>query len=198
MSRRRCALCFGLHRNAQIKRGQIAHVDGDRTNNAIANLVYLCLEHHEEYDSTSRQAKGITPTELKKYRSELQVAIESEWAKAPPIITPTADPWASRTGHYVLEDGANSAEFQINHLGNGVMQVTGFGLWQGQTSANSGSLDFVSELRENRLYFADRAGNDWYNLELQVGPTTLQVVESSASSYHGMNVTFAGTYHRGA
>jgi hypothetical protein len=167
-------------------------------NSAIANLAYLCFEHHEEYDSTSRQAKGITPTELKKYRSELHAAIESEWAKLPPIITPIVDPCASRTGHYVLEDGANSAEFQINHLGNGVMQVTGFGLWQGPTSANSGSLDFVGELREDRLYFADRTGDDWYNLELQVGPNSLQVVESSTSGYHGMNVTFAGSYHRGA
>ncbi len=195
-SRRRCAICFGLHRETTIKRGQIAHIDGRPSNNDLDNLVFLCLNHHEEYDATSRQAKGITQKEVRTYRDELYASITVEWSKPTSFTTPTIDPIGSKAGHYVLERSNSSAEFQISHLGNGIMQVSGLAVWQGASSAHTGSVDFVADVRNDQLFFADRVGDDWYNLGLRLGDGTVIAVESSNSSYHGMNVSFAGTYRR--
>jgi hypothetical protein len=71
LSRRRCCVCFGLHRDAGVKKGQIAHLDQDRDNNSVDNLAWLCLEHHDEYDSTTSQSKSLQLTEVKRYRDEL-------------------------------------------------------------------------------------------------------------------------------
>ncbi|MCP2027433.1 hypothetical protein L1276_002590 [Flavobacterium sp. HSC-32F16] len=70
-SRRRCALCFALENNNKVRKGQIAHVDRNNENAAFDNLVFLCFEHHDEYDSRPSQSKGIKPTELKVYREKL-------------------------------------------------------------------------------------------------------------------------------
>lgn len=70
-SGRRCCICFGLHDDYRRKKGQIAHVDHDPSNTILDNLAWLCLEHHDEYDSTTSQAKGITAYELKEYRLRL-------------------------------------------------------------------------------------------------------------------------------
>lgn len=70
-SRRRCALCFGLHGSLKKKQGQIAHVDQDPSNYDFDNLAFLCLPHHNEYDSTTRQAKNYTEREIKYHRDKL-------------------------------------------------------------------------------------------------------------------------------
>ncbi|HYW07162.1 MAG TPA: hypothetical protein VE913_09415, partial [Longimicrobium sp.] len=70
-SRRRCCLCFGLRSDEAEKRGQIAHLDHDASNNAPDNLAYLCLEHHDQYDTRPSQSKGLTVNEVKRYRTEL-------------------------------------------------------------------------------------------------------------------------------
>jgi hypothetical protein len=70
-SRRRCCLCFWLKGEDEVKKGQIAHLDGDNANSAEGNLAFLCFEHHDEYDSTTRQSKGLKPTEVKRWRDEL-------------------------------------------------------------------------------------------------------------------------------
>jgi hypothetical protein len=75
-SRRRCALCFGLSKDLAIKQGQIAHIDKDNSNAALENLVFLCFNHHNEYDSITSQSKGIAPFELKYYRDELYTYIQ--------------------------------------------------------------------------------------------------------------------------
>lgn len=69
--RRRCALCFGLRADARQKEGQIAHLDQDRTNNRPENLAFLCLDHHESYDRTSRQARKLSAEEVRYYQGEL-------------------------------------------------------------------------------------------------------------------------------
>lgn len=74
-SRRRCALCFGLEGDISRKRGQIAHLDHDRTNNALDNLAYLCLPHHDEYDTRPSQSKGLQLREVKFHRSALYEAV---------------------------------------------------------------------------------------------------------------------------
>lgn len=70
-SRRRCCLCFWLKGEDEVKKGQFAHLDGDHENPAEGNLAFLCFEHHDEYDSTTRLSKGLREPEVKKWRDEL-------------------------------------------------------------------------------------------------------------------------------
>ena len=70
-SRRRCCLCFGLRQDYSEKNGQIAHLDRDASNSSPDNLAFLCLDHHNQYDSRQSQAKGLTIEEVKRYRTEL-------------------------------------------------------------------------------------------------------------------------------
>jgi DNA-binding transcriptional ArsR family regulator len=82
----------------EVTTGQIAHLDHDHSNNAPDNLAFLCLQHHAEYDSRSRQAKGLTIAEVKAYRKELHDAIapllERQQPKAP-LAPAGVDPVAS-------------------------------------------------------------------------------------------------------
>src|SRR5690242_9327611 len=70
-SRRRCCVCFGLSRDDKEKRGQIAHLDKDPANSSEENLAFLCLEHHDQFDSRTSQSKGLTRAEVETYREEL-------------------------------------------------------------------------------------------------------------------------------
>jgi hypothetical protein len=74
-SRRRCCICFGLGRDVGVKRGQIAHLDRDSSNDSVGNLAFLCLRHHDEYDSTTSQSKNFTPAEVRSYRDELHRSV---------------------------------------------------------------------------------------------------------------------------
>jgi len=107
-AKRRCALCFGLDFDTERRKGQIAHIDHDSTNAKYANLVFLCLEHHEEYDSKSQQAKGITQKELKFYRAKLDEYLED--IKGSPWIDsshdshpPDSDRWLCTLDTYNLK-----------------------------------------------------------------------------------------------
>lgn len=93
-SRRRCAICFGLERDLSRKKGQIAHLDQDPNNNAPDNLAFLCTDHHDEYDSTTRQSKGLTKLEVQRYRQKLLKELERLWAAGeldapPPLPAPS-------------------------------------------------------------------------------------------------------------
>jgi hypothetical protein len=77
-TRRRCCLCYFLANDKSQKRVQIAHIDRKRDNNAPANLVPLCLDHHDEYDSRTSQSKGITEEELRRYKNMLVDTISRE------------------------------------------------------------------------------------------------------------------------
>lgn len=76
-------MCFGLNKNKEQRQGQIAHLDQDPSNNKLDNLVWLCLEHHDQYDSKSSQSKSITVHEVKAYRQELYAEFE-QWGQKPP------------------------------------------------------------------------------------------------------------------
>jgi hypothetical protein len=67
-SRRRCCLCACLEHDWRQKKGQIAHLDHDPANPEFDNLVWLCLDHHSEYDSRSSQHKNYRPDEVRGYR----------------------------------------------------------------------------------------------------------------------------------
>ncbi len=80
--RRRCCLCYGLKKDTEIKRGQIAHVDQDPSNNKLENLAWLCLDHHDEYDSKTSQSKKLKKGEVTHYKKELELLYAAE-AKIP-------------------------------------------------------------------------------------------------------------------
>jgi hypothetical protein len=64
-SKRRCCLCFGWDEDSRRKKGQIAHLDKNPANDKPDNLAFLCLNHHDEYDSITSQSKSIQKTEVK-------------------------------------------------------------------------------------------------------------------------------------
>lgn len=81
-SRRRCCLCFFLDGDLSQKQVQIAHISRDRTDSREENLVVLCLNHHDQYDSSTSQSKGLTSGEVRHYKKRLEDFIE-RWERAP-------------------------------------------------------------------------------------------------------------------
>ena len=79
-SRRRCSLCTALNRDYEIKTGQIAHLNHNASDNRSENLVFLCLQHHDQYDSGTSQSKGLMRQELVEYRNALHQWVESDLA----------------------------------------------------------------------------------------------------------------------
>jgi hypothetical protein len=65
-----------LDRDLSTKAGQIAHVDRNSGNNNLDNLVYLCLEHHDEYDRPASQSKRFQPTEIRAFRDYLVATLK--------------------------------------------------------------------------------------------------------------------------
>ena len=84
-SQRLCAMCAWLNDDwtpkAQI---QIAHSDRNKNNNAPANLVVLCLNHHDQYDSITSQSKRITPHELREWKQKIEKRFSQEYTDSFP------------------------------------------------------------------------------------------------------------------
>jgi hypothetical protein len=53
------------------KKGQVSYIDRDASNSARDNLVFLCFDHHDQYDSRTSQSKGLTKEEVREYRAQL-------------------------------------------------------------------------------------------------------------------------------
>ena len=77
-SRRRCALCFHLDGDLSMKDGQLAHIDRNRANDAEDNLVFLCLVHHNQYDTKPSQSKAWLPAELVEIKRRFQQAVAED------------------------------------------------------------------------------------------------------------------------
>jgi hypothetical protein len=75
-SRRRCCLCFWLKGEDEVKKGQIAHLDQNHENDAEDNLAFMCMDHHDDYDSTTRLSKGLREDEVRRWRNELYKEME--------------------------------------------------------------------------------------------------------------------------
>jgi len=90
---RRCCLCYYLHDERRVRKGQIAHLNRNRSDPDFPNLVFLCLEHHDEFDSQTSQSKGLIPQEVKVYRDRLYRELDrpsstSKQKIAPPPAAP--------------------------------------------------------------------------------------------------------------
>ena len=81
LSRRRCAFCFGLDNDVTRKEGQLAHINRKRNDNRQENLAFVCLPHHDEYDTKRSQSKGLTPGELRRYVTRLYAYFDSQAMK---------------------------------------------------------------------------------------------------------------------
>lgn len=94
-SRRRCCLCVYLDGNDVVRRGQVAHLNRQRDDHRFENLVWLCLEHHDEYDSRTSQSKGLTEAEVRHHRNRLLERFEGTSAHWPDrfadVIVPAGD-----------------------------------------------------------------------------------------------------------
>ena len=81
-SRRRCPLCVYLKKDFDEKQGQIAHLDKDPSNNKIKNLVFLCLNHHDKFDSKPSQSKSYSNEEIGYYRDKMYKEINEVLTKS--------------------------------------------------------------------------------------------------------------------
>jgi hypothetical protein len=74
-----------------VRRGHIAHLNRDSSDSKFDNLVFLCLVHHDEYDSKPSQSKGFSVSEVREYRDRLYAknpAYKSILQNVPEIIVP--------------------------------------------------------------------------------------------------------------
>ncbi len=111
MSRRRCCICYGLHNDDYEKKGQIAHLDHDPSNNKLGNLAFLCLNHHDEYDREPGQAKGLVLQEVRRYRDNLYVHLkEGGVSRYPHVVFYGVDLPVTR-GH--LKNWLNRSQWQV-------------------------------------------------------------------------------------
>ncbi len=76
-SRRRCAFCYFFENDTKRVEGQIAHIDRDKSNHNESNLVFLCLLHHNEYDTRPSQTKRYQPEEAKTAKVSLESYIKT-------------------------------------------------------------------------------------------------------------------------
>jgi hypothetical protein len=201
-SRRRCCICFGLNRDTSIKQGQIAHLDKNSGNNAEDNLAFLCLDHHDRYDSTTSQSKNFTMAEVKGFRAELDASIGSAFS-SDVRFGEAAAASSGINGQYIrLGEGSSSAELTVRVLPNGEIRVIGEALWgtNREYGPNIGTLDFLADLQGNLAVFEDRLlGDDRpYIARLTFADGSLVVDEQNPIGYFGMNVSFAGTYAKAA
>lgn len=74
---RRCCLCYYLLGDRRVRRGQIAHLNRNASDSRTENLAFLCFDHHDEFDSSTRQSKGFTPAEVRAYRDRLVDEVRS-------------------------------------------------------------------------------------------------------------------------
>jgi hypothetical protein len=208
-SRRRCCICFGLNRDTEQKKGQIAHLDGNNANSSLENLAYLCLDHHDAVDSSPSQAKGFTMGEVKHYRAELRNAVQrvmEQEVRFGAITLAARDP---NVGHFVLNDSDISvaAELDITALPDtidGSIQyfVSGFALVGGHrpSGPNIGDFSFVAELRGNRLEntFYHGEDRDWapYGIIIELHEEGLTLREENQPGPYGLGVQFSGEYSR--
>ena len=193
-SRRRCAVCFGLHRDSSTKRGQIAHLDRDRSNNRIDNLAFLCLDHHDQYDSRTTQSKGIGISEVKCHRAELEEALLASFSAPIKLCKngPSTQEWE---GIYRWEYDNASAELEIVGSALNGYSVSGLALWgiHRLEAPHDGMLDSAAMLNGDYLVLRDHD----YELSMALTDSGLSAIEKApVMAPFGLNVTFEGQYRR--
>lgn len=207
-SRRRCCICFGLDRVTSLASGQIAHLDKNSANPAYDNLAFLCLRHHDEYDSTSSQRKNFTAGEVKQFRTELLQTLQQAFAQPLSFGAVTSPPADRIAGTYILlDEGDMSAEITIAALipapGEGLRyHVTGLAILNRniELGAHIGTLDVIAEMAGGEIRIVHGETFDQPSVTTlrfqQSGQMTLE--EVNVFGQYGRGVSFAGDYGRSA
>jgi len=220
--RRRCCICYGLNRDPEIKDGQIAHLDRNSSNNDLDNLAFLCLTHHNQYDSRTSQSKGLTLNELLHFREELHKLLAQAWRQPVKVgqvevpgtqVPATEDAPATRSieGYYVRSTTFHWGEMQVKLLLGDRVKILGFASWRGPRvhTPFSKSLVLEAPLLDDgkRVFFRGQlnSANDNsspypYQLELifeRFGADVMEVVEHDRRpEFYGGHVTFEGSYRK--
>lgn len=197
-SRRRCCICFGLNRDTSIQQGQITHLDGDSANSTEDNLAFICFNHHDQYDSTTRQSKNFTLTEVKQFRAELYRAIDLAFGSDVRFGDARAQT-DKISGHYIRTGQFESAEITVVRLSDGRYHVTGLALWgkSREYGPNIGELDFIGEIEGNTIrYTSCYSREEPYTAVFTFGDRAVAVSEGNWLGEFGMNVNFSGEYAR--
>lgn len=132
-----------------MQRGQIAHLDKNAENNAVDNLVFLCLEHHDEYDSIPRQSKGLREQEVRRWRDELHREMEYRFRTvvAGPLLLQF-----DATRHKLMEENNQCGIFRVSVKNEGNTTVNNVGLKIAELQAVSAStVDSISRFSGLRL-----------------------------------------------
>ena len=202
--RRRCCICFGVNRDVDVKKGQIAHLDKNRNNNNIDNLSYLCLEHHDIYDSKNSQSKNFSLKEVKVYRKELEQVILNAFNKTVKIGKVDGD--FSIKKRFLWQTENSSAEIEIHFLDKHNIKINGVALYGllNLISPNIGEIDFYSYLyeEENNVFYTKFVDSDFSNsnfliLNFKINELKLEITETYFPDFYpffGRNVSFAGVY----
>ncbi|MDV6375038.1 hypothetical protein [Deinococcus arenicola] len=172
------------------------------------------MDHHDEYDSITRQRKNYTIREVKRYREELYLAIKNSFE--PKIVTLSS--LASNlpqsnldlvTGHYLREDdeGIAAAEIMISRLIGGKYHIEGHALWglHRESGPNMGDFDTTAELIGNILIFTyfnfsmsysphSKQEELPYELRLYIENDKISASENDGFTPYGVNVRFSGQY----
>lgn len=203
-SRRRCCICFGLNRDTSLKLGQIAHLDRDSSNASVGNLAFLCLEHHDEYDSATSQRKGLSKKEVEAFRDELHSSVFNSFqqkVKFGFVELPPEDPYAGRWIR--VGSGDNSSEINIISLpenveGNAQYFISGFAIRRGlkPEATNIGNLEELGEMYEDGIIEVSCRHVEGHTAYLRFVDDLLLVTEEGDSTVYGFGVTLEGTYKR--
>lgn len=196
-SRRRCCICYGLNRDTGLKAGQIAHLDHDNSNNGEGNLAFLCFEHHDQYDSQTRQSKNFTEAEVRTHLEELTRDIKNAFLQPVFFGSAKVSAMTSIEGKYIRVDG-ESGEIQLTSLPVSPerFHVSGFALWgeRREYGPNMGELDFSANLSDGVIRQTGAPMFPEYKITIKVLEGCLEVKEDNSMGVHGMNVTFSGKY----
>lgn len=196
--RRRCSVCHGLHRDTSVKQGQVAHLDQDRTNHSLDNLAFLCLPHHDEYDGTTSQSKGLTAAEVRRFRKELHEVIAAAW-RVPVQLAGVLVAPLGVSGKYVRETDSEYADLEVTEQPTETVRVVGWAVWgtKREFGPNLGDVEFEAPMVDRTVTFVDeRRTGEPYRLEIRFEASGAVAREQYAVGYFGMNVSFDGTYRR--
>jgi hypothetical protein len=117
-SRRRCCLCFWLEGVDEVQKGQICHLDNNNENAAEDNLVFLCFNHHDDLDGTTRISKGLKPNEVREWRDELYKEMQYKFRSG------KHKECRLSVEHFVLlARGTFKASFRVTNTGEGAVRT---------------------------------------------------------------------------
>jgi len=102
------------------------------------------------------------------------------------------------SGKYVREKDNERSKLEITQLPGGKVHVDGISLYgtSRESGPNIGELDFVSSLHNGCITYNEKIGKNYYKIKITLKDNVLIVMENGVVGNFGMNVSFAGEYHK--